>query len=150
MCGGECGIIPHPLVGYVIKLQLVVQRFAVNAQQLCSAALVVSRLPQGFDDLMLLCLLIAERDTDDAGAGPFSSFSSLIVMNLPCASKVARRTIFFIWRRLPGQGYSNRARDALSSKPVSCLSISRLAWSRKKLAKSRMSSRRSLSCGIRR
>ena len=44
-CGGECGIIPHLLVGYVIKLQLVVQRFAVNAQQLCSAALVVSRLP---------------------------------------------------------------------------------------------------------
>lgn len=71
MCGGECGIIPHPLVGYVIKLQLVVQRFAVNAQQLCSAALVVSRLPQGFDDLMLLCLLIAERDTDDGRCGFF-------------------------------------------------------------------------------
>ena len=35
MCGEECGIIPHLLVGYVIKLQLVVQRFAVNAQQLC-------------------------------------------------------------------------------------------------------------------
>ena len=71
MCGGECGIIPHPLVGYVIKLQLVVQRFAVNAQQLCSAALVVSRLPQGFDDLMLLYLLIAERDTDDGRCGFF-------------------------------------------------------------------------------
>ena len=31
-----------------------------------------------------------------ADAGSFSSLSSLIVMNLPCASRVARRTIFFI------------------------------------------------------
>ena len=85
-----------------------------------------------------------------AGAEPFSSLSSSTVMSLPCASRVARRTIFFIWRRLPGQGYSSKARDALSSKPASCLSISRLAWSRKNLAKSRMSSRRSLSCGMRR
>lgn len=81
--------------------------------------LVVSRLPQGFDDLMLSASSL-RRDTDDARCGPFSSFSSLIVMNLPCASKVARRTIFFIWR-LPARDIPiGRGMPCHQSRSVAC------------------------------
>ena len=86
-----------------------------------------------------------------AGGFSMSSPSSSGVMKLPCASSVARFTTFFqlaqvAWPRIALECFACRRVKIRSG----LRSSSRFAWSRKKLAKSRMSSRRSFRSGMRR
>lgn len=59
MCGAEVWNYSTLLVGNAVKLQFVVKRLAVDTQQLGGTALVVSRLSQGFHDLLFFRLLVA-------------------------------------------------------------------------------------------
>ena len=59
MCGTGCGIFLQ-YVRKVVELQFVVERFPVDAEQLGGPALVVAGLAEGFDDLLLFRLFVAQ------------------------------------------------------------------------------------------
>ena len=152
-CGVWCGNFPHHTPHSFIylvysKLYFAILLYKVFLSTPSSVAAFVLLLPACCNASIICFFSLSPLCNCKLGLLSLGISNSFAVMNLFCASSVARFTMFFNWRRFQGQWYSCISWLASLSKPTTFRSSSLFAASRKWLANSRISSLRSLSDGI--